>query len=502
MATYYLRADGTAANKAAAGGPDTDVTACMDISTHNNQDFSAGDIVLVSSEGGIYRAQLNTPTSGTSGSRITYKPVPGSSPKIYGSELATTFVDQGSNKWRSDIGSTAPDQIWLSKNNNINHGIKVADTNSLAKEFDWVYIDAQYLWVYSTSDPDTVYDWVEAGQRNRCFSIDGDDYITVEGNLEFAFANDFGYYANDAETPIVDGITTHHNGVQDGAEDDGIIVQNSRDGVVKNCTSYDNGTHGIFVLCEAGNTVSGIVVENNNVYNNHHTQIDVQRTGGTFSSCIVRYNHCYTISGYNTDFTTAGIFAEAVADGVAGLQVYYNVCHDCSGAIGIHFVGFIASPTVYNNVIYGGLVNATDVGIEIDSDDATSALFKNNIAFDTVSWPFRITNAATVSDADNNIWFNSVLSSRYTDIGGVTYGSGDFAQFKTDTGWEANGFWENPDVLDASNNDFHLKTESPCIEAGVAVSAGSIDLDGIPLGRGINPDIGAFETLKGGARAL
>jgi hypothetical protein len=41
MATYFLRADGTAANKAAATGPASDATKCMSLATHNAETFAA-----------------------------------------------------------------------------------------------------------------------------------------------------------------------------------------------------------------------------------------------------------------------------------------------------------------------------------------------------------------------------------------------------------------------------------------------------------------------------
>ena len=38
-ATYYMRADGTAANKTAATGPASDSSKCMSVATHNIQHF-------------------------------------------------------------------------------------------------------------------------------------------------------------------------------------------------------------------------------------------------------------------------------------------------------------------------------------------------------------------------------------------------------------------------------------------------------------------------------
>lgn len=67
MATYYVRADGTAANKAAATS-DNSASTSMSLATHNAQTYSAGDIIVVSAKGGPYPAgvaRLQPPSSGT-----------------------------------------------------------------------------------------------------------------------------------------------------------------------------------------------------------------------------------------------------------------------------------------------------------------------------------------------------------------------------------------------------------------------------------------------------
>ena len=70
--TYYMRADGSAANKAAATSCSAASTA-MNVTTHNAQTFSAGDTVTLCDTGGVFRdAILTPPSSGSVGSPITY----------------------------------------------------------------------------------------------------------------------------------------------------------------------------------------------------------------------------------------------------------------------------------------------------------------------------------------------------------------------------------------------------------------------------------------------
>lgn len=81
MATFYLRADGSA-TKANATGPASDATKCMSVATHNASTFAAGDQILLSSQGGDFTTGLSVPSSGTSGNPIIYGAVDGETPVI------------------------------------------------------------------------------------------------------------------------------------------------------------------------------------------------------------------------------------------------------------------------------------------------------------------------------------------------------------------------------------------------------------------------------------
>jgi hypothetical protein len=109
-----------------------------------------------------------------------------------------------------------------------------------------------------------------------------------------------------------------------------------------------------------------------------------------------------------------------------------------------------------------------------------------------------------MSEANNNLWYQSAGGTAlYAEAPEASeYHYNDQAAYKSATGFDTNGKWEDPKFIDAANGDFHLRTDSPCIEAGIVIAGLVIDHDGIPLGRGTNPDIGAFETLKGGPRGL
>lgn len=88
---YFMRADGTAANLAAATGPITDASACMNMTVHNAATIAAGSRILVSDRGGHFRAQFTPPSSGSSGSPILYQGETGHQPVMSGANLATTW---------------------------------------------------------------------------------------------------------------------------------------------------------------------------------------------------------------------------------------------------------------------------------------------------------------------------------------------------------------------------------------------------------------------------
>ncbi|MDH3267860.1 MAG: right-handed parallel beta-helix repeat-containing protein [Ignavibacteria bacterium] len=92
---YYMRADGTAANKAAATGPGSTQANCMSIATHDAQTFSAGDTIFVCDDGGVFRDQMDVPSSGSDGSPIVYIAESGDTPIINSADIFTSFSESG-----------------------------------------------------------------------------------------------------------------------------------------------------------------------------------------------------------------------------------------------------------------------------------------------------------------------------------------------------------------------------------------------------------------------
>lgn len=91
-ATYCMRADGTAANLAAATGPTTDAAACMSVATHNAASMTSGDTVILADDGGDFTATIIPPTA-----NVTYQ---GEAGVVYGINSGTTGTYAGGGIYR------------------------------------------------------------------------------------------------------------------------------------------------------------------------------------------------------------------------------------------------------------------------------------------------------------------------------------------------------------------------------------------------------------------
>lgn len=93
-ATYYVRSDGSAANKAAAVGPASDATKAMSVTVFNGETFSDDDVIYFSSRGGTYtNMAVVIPSGGSSSAHlITYAGEPSFIPTFDGTNATDTIV--------------------------------------------------------------------------------------------------------------------------------------------------------------------------------------------------------------------------------------------------------------------------------------------------------------------------------------------------------------------------------------------------------------------------
>jgi hypothetical protein len=154
---------------------------------------------------------------------------------------------------------------------------------------------------------------------------------------------------------------------------------------------------------------------------------------------------------------------------------------------------------IYNNVLYGFMTGATSgYGIKTGTvaEAVTNITIKNNIAMDVYTTQTAIEDKNSITACDYNCWYQSGAGgTAYTTVNGTSYTSGQFAAYKSATGFDTHGKWESP--LFVSTTNYHLQATSPCRDTGISVGI-SLDFEGNAVPYGGAPDMGAYE-YQGGA---
>jgi len=403
-----------------------------------------------------------------------------------------------------------------------NEEASLAATNAT---HDW-YWNANVLYVYSATDPDTAYTspGIQLPWRKAVYA-DGKDYLTFQ-NLRLCYGSHGAEFLNGASNIIFDSCEI------DGNYNMG-ITYNDASGpagdlwTISNCTIHNNGAHGIWAAEYATNwtiedniiyenadsdyhsacagiktqrpTSTGHIIQNNTIYDEgKNTTVQYHGAGIWLDECqpntniTVRYNIIYGCqnTGINIEKTT-------------GAHVYYNLCYTnnsttTSYSSGISIIGTNAEPSedneIYNNVCYdneyAGLV-ATGSGVDSIKDN----LVKNNISVNNDTYEFAATGGGE-NDGTNgsgNVYEYNCLgaeSANFIQWAAGVYKS-TYDDWETAYGSSTNSVEADPSMTDPANADFTLLMASPCIDKGTSVGL-SVDYEGKQLRHA--PDMGAYEN--------
>jgi parallel beta-helix repeat protein len=196
-------------------------------------------------------------------------------------------------------------------------------------------------------------------------------------------------------------------------------------------------------------------------------------------NCIVRYNivrNCKAVNSQGVE-NGKGIYVYRAKN----CQIYNNIIYDCTKGIALADSDSTGN-VFYNNTVY----NCTKANAVIQSA-ASLSIWKNNI-FSTA--PYGILLSAflglpTVPLESNNCFYD------HSEHHLSQNGSVELPLDSTDITGQA------PLFVDISGGDFHLLSNSPCIDKGV--DAGLVqDFEGNPVPQGPAPDIGAYEYVLQG----
>jgi len=466
-------------------------TAWKTITKINSLGFNHGDSILFK-RGEVWREQLVIPSSGAPGNSIYFGAYgTGNNPIINGADLIAEWSMFITNVWRAKL-TTAPNIVMIDEI----LGHKKSSLELLAEEYDWYYqLSEQYLYLYSLSNPETEYinPGVEASVRN-VVDLNMKNYITLS-NLTFKNSNKntltTGDYASDYI--IVENCTiTRSAGTAISGyigSDYWIIRGNTitycggeldRDGIYfydKNTSweIYDNKIY------NSGGDDIAIAGSGHRIYRNDlgpSTSLAIGISIDPGSKDIWIYEnkiHGHDIEGIVVKGSNCKIFKNRIYengyDGIlingeeadSSLEIYQNLIwghHNGYSGISLWVGG--NNVKIYNNVIFNN-----DIGI-YQHHGQTGVVIANNIIMSNNLYGF-IGGPETPTLIHNNCYN---IGTNYLGVEDHTGTSGNISQ--------------NPLFIDESNYDFTLRTNSPCIDAGIDV--------GLPY-YGIAPDLGAFEFI-------
>ena len=244
-----------------------------------------------------------------------------------------------------------------------------------------------------------------------------------------------------------------------------------------NITIKENTFSGNSADSQGGGAVadsfSGTVTIKNNTFSANSSYYGGGVNADSYSGTVTIKNN--TFSGNSADYSGGGVNACSVSGTVTIINnTFSGNSAKCGGGVYASLHYDLATLSIYNNILYNNIANAGGN----DGDD------------------LRI-----CSDCDGN-YIGSIVNLYNNDFSGnADFGTGhseDLCITLTDNYHHADNIQEDPQFVDPVNGDFHLKSNSPCIDKGnnSAPELPDTDFEGNPRILGSAPDIGADEFIK------
>jgi len=536
--TYYMRSDGTAANKAAATGPVTDSTKCMSLATHNSQTFSADDIIYISDQGGVYSGTLTTPSSGTSGHSIIYQNVTGEHPVVDGSATARAVytadknyitvsgltIISGSSQGMYSLNSTgvtarnisisgAANGIYFSAvtsglisnvtGSSSTYVIRAASCPSITIED--INISSSNGSAVNITGTTTVianrittnhmqHAGVEISGANN-MSITGDSWSLSNSGEAHAGVIDALYFNANAGTNITLSLTnltvntSYQHGVYlvngsftAGSKIDGFDVSNyGGHGIylvtVSNIQLLNGKTHDSTSISSDGvrlTTAVDIILRHSEVYNNGEDGVSSAVNSTGF---IVEYNKIYNNGTVDQVSNGDGFTAH---DGCTGQQVNNNIIYGNKND-GFAVTGTSSGVAYNNTVVNNGDSASINMGLRGGFYDSGSGgwIVKNNIFMGNYPLEVNITDAVyAASSFDYNLYFHQGNTTVEANAFKINSGTPSLTWANYHLNHEPNSKYGNPSFANINTSDFRLLSVSPAIDAGISTNVPTTDYSG------------------------
>ena len=329
---------------------------------------------------------------------------------------------------------------------------------------------------------------VEAKRRQFAFDLSGRSYVNVQGFKVFASTITTDESTNHV---VIDGISaqylSHFTFSDTGWEvpEAASLRLAGNDNVLRNSTLAYSAGHGVYIRGDRNrvenNVIHDIGYTGSNGIGINIVGYDDLVSGNTVYDCgrngimhahlhrgRVIYNLVHDVLLQTTD--GGGIYAWG-NDGM-GTEVAYNVVY------GVHSGGFGGAGLYLDNactnyVVHHNLVYDADLGLKMNDPSYDNQIYNNTLAATQTS-----VKAGAKRDMAGSIFRNNIFTKP------AEIGSGAVQSNNISAGTDAK-------FVSRSGNDYRLKSDSPAIDAGAALSPYT---DGYA---GARPDAGAFEYGRG-----
>jgi hypothetical protein len=330
-------------------------------------------------------------------------------------------------------------------------------------------------------------------------------------------ANAFGIavYGTDSKTPItdliIDGNEVHH--LKTGSSESLVVNGNVTNFRITRNIVHDNNNIGIDVIgfertapdpavdqardgVVSGNLVYNITSKGNPAYHNDESSDGIYVDGGT--RILIEQNIIH-----NVDFGIE-LASEHQNRATSYVTARNNLIYHCHTA-GVSLGGYAPERgrtdhcTVINNTLYEDDTSATGSGEFQMQWNMADNIFENNIVY---AGPrcLMVLNKSQLDEKhppatiDHNLYYCGSGAQASTWAEGSATVTG-FDKYVLATENDRHSSFSDPRFVDPSRNDFHLRSDSPAIAAGVNAGAlvGEQDLDGAPRAKSGKVDIGCYQ---------
>jgi hypothetical protein len=330
-------------------------------------------------------------------------------------------------------------------------------------------------------------------------------------------ANGFGIavYGTDAKTPIselvIDGNEVHH--LKTGSSESLVVNGNVTHFRITHNVVHDNNNIGIDVIgfertapdpavdqardgVVSSNLVYNITSRGNPAYGNDENSDGIYVDGGT--RILIEQNIMHDVdfgielASEHKDRATSYI--------VARNNLIYH-CHTAGVSIGGYAPerGHTEHSTVVGNTLYDNDTSGTGAGEFQMQWNLTDNIFANNIVYAGRRCLLTLNRSQAKESRppvmiDHNLYY-CALGSKASRWGASSAPIIGFDNYVQSTGNDRHSRFVDPHFVDAPR-DFHLRSDSPAIAAGLTegVPVGEVDVEGSPRVEAGNIDIGCYQT--------